>query len=831
MTSSGEVLLDVRGLWVERPATRRSPALSLVRGVDLVLRRGEVLGLVGESGAGKSLTALALLGLTPPGLRVSGSVRLHGRELVGLPGRELARVRGRHIALVFQDALAAFTPVVRVGDQIGEVLRIHRRPRPGRESALRAAVELLDAVGVPEPGRAARSYPHELSGGMRQRAMIAMAMAGRPDVIVADEPTSALDVTVQAQVLEALRAARLATGAALLLVSHDLGVVAGEADRVAVMYGGRIVESAGVDALYGAARMPYTKGLIGSVPRIDRETPPTPVPGSPPAAGWPGPGCAFAARCPLAEEACGVREPELDGADGHLTACHRAEEAVKLSAEELFPPSGGGAPRPEGREGGGPPHGRGTDGEGPPYGCDAGGEGLAGGQNAGTQTPTERRNLGTQGPAEGRNAGTQGPAEGRNAGAQRPTEGRNPGTHDPAGGQNPGTQTPTERRNPGTQEPAEGQGAGAQGVAGGQKSGRVKGAQARGADVVLRVSGLARSFPVPGGRGRWAGLGRSGRVGSVREVWGVERVDLEVRRGETLGLVGESGAGKSSVLSQVVSLDAPQFGSVEVLGQDVARLGRHEVRRLRGAVQFVPQDPMSSLDPRMRVGDIVAEPLWVQKVPRARVAERVGEVLRLVGLDEGDAAGYPHEFSGGQRQRIAIARALAVRPQLLLLDEPVSALDVSVGAGILDLLRRLKEDPGPACLFVSHDLAVVRQIADRVAVMYAGRIVETGEVPEVFALPGHPYTRALLDAVPVPDPAMVRGRPRVILRGEPQSPGADLTGCRFRTRCPVFMSLRQRQRMRCEREIPEALTTAVGGGRSVACHFPLTGGGFSSSHR
>ncbi|MGW2720163.1 dipeptide ABC transporter ATP-binding protein [Streptomyces sp. NPDC001492] len=692
-----EVVLDVRGLRVGRTGGRRAAGVPLVHGVDLRLRRGEVLGLVGESGAGKSLTALALLGLCPSGVQVSGSVRLLGRELVGLPVRELARVRGRHIAMVFQDALSAFTPVQRVGDQIGEVLRIHQRPRPGRESALRAATELLDAVGVPEPDRAARSYPHQLSGGMRQRAMIAMAMAGHPEVIVADEPTSALDVTVRAQVLEALTTARRATGAALLLVSHDLGVVAGTADRVAVMYAGRIVESAGVDALFARPRMPYTKGLIGSVPRLDGETPPTPVPGEPPVAGDGGPGCAFAPRCPLAERKCRELIPELMGDDGHLAACHRDDEAVKRSSVELFPPSV----------------------------------------------------------------------------FRRP----------PAGG--PVSET------------------------------------------VLRITGLARSYPAPGGFGPrkppspWRlRLGR--RTADERVVRAVESVDLEVRRGETLGLVGESGAGKSTTLLEVISLAVPQSGTIEILGQDTSSLSREAARRLRSAVQIVPQDPMSSLDPRMPVGDIVAEPLWVQRMPADRVAARVAEVLRLVGLGPQDVSACPHRFSGGQRQRIALARALAARPELLLLDEPLSALDVSVGAGILDLLRRLREDPGPSCLFVSHDLAVVRQMADRVAVMHAGRVVETGEVQEVFAWPAHPYTRALLDAVSVPDPALQRTRTTVVLRGDPPAVGAYVTGCRFRTRCPVFASLRREEQRRCEREIPATLEQAVGGGRSVACHFPLT---------
>ncbi|MFE6991449.1 ABC transporter ATP-binding protein, partial [Streptomyces pharetrae] len=339
MTGADEVLLAARGLRIERPGDRRRPALPLVRGVDLELRRGEVLALVGESGAGKSLTALALLGLCPPGLRMSGSVRLLGQELTGLPARELAGLRGRRIAMVFQDALTAFTPVQRVGDQIGEALRIHRRQRPGRAAARRAAAGLLDAVGVAEPGRVADAYPHQLSGGTRQRAMIAMAMANRPDVIVADEPTSSLDVTVQRQVLAALVTARRATGAALLLVSHDLGVVAGAADRVAVMYGGRIVESGPAGALFARPRMPYTKGLIGSVPRIDTEVPPTPMPGAPPAPGETGPGCAFVPRCPLAEAECEVAEPELSGDDGHVAACRRGGEAERRTAVELFPPA------------------------------------------------------------------------------------------------------------------------------------------------------------------------------------------------------------------------------------------------------------------------------------------------------------------------------------------------------------------------------------------------------------------------------------------------------------------------------------------------------------
>ncbi|MFD4600635.1 dipeptide ABC transporter ATP-binding protein [Streptomyces sp. NPDC058464] len=706
--------MEARGLTVAFGGGRRRPPVPVVRGVDLVLRPGEVLGLVGESGAGKSLTALSLLGLAPPGARVGGSVRLLGEEVLGRPERELAGIRGRRIAMVFQDPLHAFTPVLRVGDQIAEALRIHERPRPRRDTALRRAVELLDFVGVPQPSRAAGALPHQLSGGMLQRAMIAMAVANRPAVLVADEPTSALDVTVQAQVLEALAAARRETGAALLLVTHDLGVVAGAADRVTVLYAGRVVETGPVEAVLCRPRMPYTLGLVGSVPRLDARVPLTPVPGTAPAPGTAGPGCPFAPRCPLAEPECRTAEPPLTGVDSpsradasapgaHEAACRRIPEVRHWSAAELF---------------------------GPP----------------------------TQPPGRG---GTPGRGSTRGRGG---TPGRDA--------------TP----------------------------------QGRGADVVLRVSGLGRSYRSY----RSAGF----RQRRVPEVRAVEWVDLEVGRGQTLALVGESGAGKSTTLREIASLTAPQAGRVEILGQDTALLSRRAARELRTAVQLVPQDPMSSLDPRMPVGDIVAEPLHAARVPPAVVAARVPRLLSQVGLRPADADGYPHRFSGGQRQRIAIARALAVGPALLLLDEPVSALDVSVQAGILDLLLRLKRELGPAYLLVSHDLAVVRQLADRVSVMYAGRTVETGGVAEVFGRPRHPYTRALLSAVPLPDPLAERSRRRIVLPGDPGPDPRTASGCGFRARCPHHAVLSAAERRRCAQEVPRGRAAGPEAGHTVACHFP-----------
>ncbi|MFE2105731.1 dipeptide ABC transporter ATP-binding protein [Kitasatospora sp. NPDC059463] len=711
-TTAGTPLLHVRDLRVDFGGPRGTAAVPAVRGVDLTLRRGETLGIVGESGSGKSVTALAVLGLLPGTARVRGSVRLDGRELLGLPGRELAAVRGRRIAMVFQDPLSAFTPVYRIGDQLIEALRIHR-PGLDRPAARKRAAELLDLVGIPAPGRALDSFPHEFSGGMRQRAMIAMAVANDPDVLLADEPTTALDVTIQAQVLDVLRTARRETGAALVLVSHDLGVIAGMADRVAVMYAGRIVETAGVDELFAAPRHPYTLGLIGAVPRLDgRRGPLVPIPGTPaPMAGLPD-GCPFADRCPLAEDRCRTAEPPLTGGDGHLAACVRAADLAERrpAPTEVYPV--------------------------PPLPAPAGAE------------------------------------------------------------------VPRERRPP-----------------------------------VLEVRGLTRTFPLV------KGTVFKRRVGSVYAVDGVE---LSIREGETLGLVGESGSGKSTTLFELLRLAAPESGRIELLGRDTAGLSRAEAHRMRSRLQIVFQDPMASLDPRMPVGDIVAEPLRAQRAGKDEIAHRVPELLRQVGLDPAHALRYPHQFSGGQRQRISIARALAVRPRLLVLDEPVSALDVSIQAGVLNLLQSLKAELGLSYLFVSHDLSVIRHLADRVSVMYLGRTVEQGAVSEVFDRPRHPYTRALLSAVPLPDPAAERARSRVLLAGDPPSPTVRHTGCPFRARCPVHPGLGAAQRERCANEAP-ALTAADGpgdgsgggsgsgsgggslggpadrpadGGHRAACHFP-----------
>jgi peptide/nickel transport system ATP-binding protein len=672
-----DTVLRVRDLVVSFPG--KAGPIPAVRGVGFDLRRGEVLGIVGESGSGKSVTALAAMGLLPASASVRGSVRLDGTELVGASDRDLARLRGNRIGMVFQDPLSAFTPVYSIGAQIIETIRTHQTISGA--AARTRAIELLDLVGIPDPHRRVDAFPHEFSGGMRQRAMIAAAIAGDPEVILADEPTTALDVTVQAQVLDVLRTARRETGAALVFVSHDLGVVAGFADRVAVMYAGRIVETAPVDDLFDRPRMPYTLGLIGAVPRLDGPAgrPLVPITGTPPAMAALTAGCPFAPRCPIADDRCATVEPELSG-DGHLAACLKTGEIAGAAPEDVY---------------------------------------------AVPEVPPAAPLIG-----------------------------------DTIGGRE-------------TLPP------------------------------VLRVDGLVKTFPL------LKGAVFKRRTGSVHAVDGV---DLDIRRGETLGLVGESGSGKSTTLLEVLGLRAPEAGTISLLGKPVSGLSPAAERDLRSQVQIVFQDPMASLDPRMPVGDIIAEPLG------ARHPSRAAELLTLVGLEPAHATRFPHEFSGGQRQRIAIARALATGPRLLVLDEPVSALDVSIQAGILNLLARLKAELGLAYLLVSHDLAVVRHIADRVSVMYLGRTVETGTSDAVFGTPLHPYTRALLAAVPLPDPRRERARARTLLAGDPPSPTEKLAGCRFRARCPVYAALGAAERARCETESPAPAPRGVD--HVVACHYP-----------
>jgi peptide/nickel transport system ATP-binding protein len=587
--------------------------VTAVRGTSYHIDPGEVVAIVGESGSGKTTAAMAVVGLLPEYTDVSGSVRLHGEELLGLSDQAMSRIRGKSIGTVFQDPMSALTPVYTVGDQIAEAIKVHNR-EISRAGARKLAVELLELVGIVQPERRARAFPHELSGGERQRVVIAIAIANDPDLLICDEPTTALDVTVQAQILDVLRTARDVTGAGVLIITHDLGVVSEFADRALVMYAGRPVEIATVDELYRDRRMPYTVGLLGSVPRLDspQGTRLVPIPGAPPTMTSLSPGaCQFAPRCPLVISECRSAEPELVTIrDGHWAACIRTDDVAGRSAAEIY-------------------------------------------------------HVSTQ------------PVPIDNAVADLP--------------------------------------------------------------VVLEVTDLAKTYPLT------KGVVLRRRVG---EVHAVDGVSFTLEQGRTLGIVGESGSGKSTTLGQILELAAPQAGAIEILGADVAALDSAARRKLRTELQVVFQDPVASLDPRLPVFDVIAEPLVTNGFDRPRCEERVAELLGIVGLNHADASRYPAEFSGGQKQRIGIARALALQPKILALDEPVSALDVSIQAGIINLLLDLQKRFGLSYLFVSHDLSVVKHLAHRVAVMYRGKIVEQGDGEQVFTNPQHEYTQRLLAAVP-----------------------------------------------------------------------------------
>ena len=660
-----------------------NPPVHAVRGVSYEVREKEFLGLVGESGSGKSVSSTAIMGLLPSSAKVSGSITFDGRELVGLGDRDFSRLRGQGISMIFQDPLSALTPVYSIGDQITEVLHLHDKALSKQAARARAA-ELLTLVGIPNVQRNLNAFPHEFSGGMRQRAMIAIAIANNPRLIIADEPTTALDVTIQAQILELLQEAREVTGAAVLLITHDMGVVAGNADRVAVMYAGRIVEQAPVRELFAKPLMPYTIGLLRSMPSLSapRSERLVPLEGRPPLLTQLPQGCPFAPRCPAAIPQCREAEPPLleVGGPSRRVACIRAEEIDdgRLPGPAIYP-------RPETVEP----------------------------QAAPLDTATGN---------------------------------------------------------------------------------------------AIELRDVHKVYPL------YSGSIMRRRVGSVRAVDGVS---FEVRSGQTLGLVGESGCGKTTTIMEILELSGASEGTIKVADRDTATLSKAERRALREDIQVVFQDPMASLDPRMTIGEIIAEPLTVHDVPEAERRRRVSDVLDLVGLERSYAQRYPHEFSGGQRQRIGIARALVVEPKVVVLDEPVSALDVSVQAGVINLLEDLKARLGLSYLFVAHDLAVVRHIADQVAVMYLGRIVEYGPSEAVFSDPRHPYTVALLSAVPVPDPVVEASRHRVLLDGDLPSPADRITGCSFRTRCPLYKLMPPEKQETCRTQDPQRRPVA---GTSVACH-------------
>ncbi|WP_432245289.1 dipeptide ABC transporter ATP-binding protein [Arthrobacter sp. G.S.26] len=660
-----DAVLSVRDLNVR--FNSENGVVHAVRGVDFDLLAGKTLGIVGESGSGKSVTSLAIMGLLPPTAEVTGSVRLHGSELLGLSDKAMCAYRGNDLAMVFQDPLSSLTPVYTVGAQIVEALTIHN-PAMSKQAKEARAVELLAMVGIPSPKDRLRAFPHEFSGGMRQRVMIAIAIANNPRVLIADEPTTALDVTIQAQVLEVLHTAQEETGAAVVMITHDLGVVAGMADDIMVMYAGKPVETGMVDEIYYNPRMPYTLGLLGAVPRVDvsEKSSLIPIEGIPPNLIHAPTGCSFAPRCPLATDACLEGEPALlpvAGSGPHSAACIKSDSLGQdVDGHEVF--------------------------SAPPV-------------------PVSRFD-----------------AIPRNERA-----------------------------------------------------------------TVLQLNDVRKHFPLTKG----ALLKK--RIGTVKAVDGLS---FDIREGECFSIVGESGSGKTTTLLEIMEFHKDQDGEVVIGGISNKKATDARTKSaMRRELQMVFQDPTGALDPRFTVYEVLAEPLQNAGMDKPAIRKRIMELMKLVGLQPDHVNRFPNQFSGGQRQRIGIARALAVNPKLVVLDEPVSALDVSVQAGVINLLDKLRAELGLSYLLVAHDLSVVRHISNRVAVMYLGKIVEVGEVDRVFDNPRHPYTRALLSAIPVPDPHLERTRERIILKGDLPSPLDAPKGCNFATRCPVFAALPAAKQEKC----------------------------------
>ncbi len=701
-----------------------------VDGVTFAIRSGETLALVGESGSGKSVTALSILRLVqqPAGFIAGGAIRFDGRDLTALSDADMRAVRGNRIAMVFQEPMTALNPVFTVGHQIDEVFRLHQGL--SAKEARRRSITMLEKVNIPDPARRHGEYPFQLSGGMRQRVMIAMALACKPELLIADEPTTALDVTVQAQVFSLMRGLVREEGAAVLLITHDMGVVAENADRVAVMYGGRIVEEAPRAELFANPAHPYTRLLLRSLPgRGARTHRLAAIEGMVPKATEFPPGCRFANRCPQAMDRCRTTQPADYPANTHA-GCQGG-----ASSSPLNPPEGA----------------TGTfslSSPGVAECADGIGDEVRAACDASADSATLR--LKSEPVAVPLSRGVRGDA-------------RTASPRTAAGGA-------AHRAACFLLEP------------GAAKAGMALAGGLRPAPPSVLDTGVPRldvrdlkiHFPIRKGLFKKT-------VGHVRAVDGVS---FTIHKGETLALVGESGCGKTTIGRGIVRLVRPTDGSIAFHGEELLGLSRAALRKFRRRIQFVFQDPQSSLNPRMTAGDAIREGMDVHGVggTDAERTARVHALLERVGLRPAMALRYPHEFSGGQRQRIGVARALAVEPELIICDEATSSLDVSVQAQVLNLLRDLQAEMGLSYLFITHNMSVVEYLADRVAVMYLGRIVEEGRTDELFGGGArHPYTRALLSAVPRIEPD---GRERLVLEGDVPSPSAPPAGCHFHPRCP-----------------------------------------------
>ena len=677
-------LLDIRDLHTDIEI--RSGVVHALSGVDLHVNPGETLGIVGESGSGKTMTALSLMGLLPQGGSVSsGQIILDGQDLTKLALKEKRKLRGTKVGMIFQDPLTSLNPTMKIGLQVCEPLRVHKKL--SKKEALERAVEILKRVGMPRPEVVINNYPHQLSGGMRQRVMIAMALVCKPRILIADEPTTALDVTTQMQILDLIDELRDEYQMGVILITHDLGVVAGHTDRVAVMYAGRIVETAPTKTLFTEPKHRYTSSLMAALPEraLAAGTKLFSIPGAPPSLTNLPVGCRFASRCLWAGAECVERYPDLSGEGFHTYSCFHPVQEGDESPAELQAKLEGSAPIDE------------------------------------------------------------------------------------------AVAEPGARVVYGEVEDTD--------------------------EVLLDVKEASREYASSGS----GFLKRDKGVVSA-----VDRVSITLKKGETYGLVGESGCGKSTMGRLIAGLEPPSGGAIELGGRDLATLKGRDAVRIHRDVQMMFQDSYAAMDPRMRIDQILAEPMSIQKTGNKRqMAERIMEIIEQVGLTEEILDRYPHEFSGGQLQRIGFARSLTLAPDLIVADEPVSALDVSVQAQVLNLMKDLQAELGLSYLFISHDLAVVQYMADRIGVMYLGRIVEEGPAKEVVENPKHPYTKALIDSIPVPDPEFSHDDQAIKLTGEPPSAVNPPKGCRFRPRCPFAGE---------ECKMQPLLTEET---HRVACHHPL----------